>query len=101
MASIGSFGPAAQQTCEPARRQYRLDEVSKANEIIISKARENLSKLRAVRERLSGPWAEAGEKSSGAVAPRSGQVGKIEDETIELHRILLAIEETVDNLLGI
>lgn len=101
MASIVSFGPAAQANCEPPRRQYRLDEVSKSNKIIISKARENLSKLRSIRERLSGPWAEAGEKSSGAVATRSGQIGEIEDETIELHRILLAIEETVDNLLGI
>lgn len=86
---------------EAPRRQYRLDDLASANEQSLKKASETLSKLRAVRERLSGPWPEPGDKAEVSRPSRPGHIGRIEDQCFDLHRMLLAIDDLADHLLGV
>ncbi len=81
-------------------RPQRLDILLGAGDENLKNASQILSKLRAVRERLSGSWPEAAGKDQNA-GQRSGHLGRLEDQALDLHKVLTAIGELADHLLGV
>ena len=81
-------------------RPMRLDILAGANDENLKQASTVLSKLRAVRERLSGSYPESGEKNQATEA-RTGHIGRLEDQAVSLHAVLNAIHEITEHLLGV